>query len=111
MRLFEGTEFDIPPRCDRCEKLEEECECLPEPEPIVPPHEQKVSVCIEKRKRGKVVTVLRGFLDQETQLQEVFTKLKNSCGAGGTVREAEIDIQGKHEETVRRVLKEIGFRL
>ena len=23
MRLFEGTEFDRPPRCERCDELEE----------------------------------------------------------------------------------------
>lgn len=29
MRLFEGTKYDQPPKCDRCGKPETECLCSP----------------------------------------------------------------------------------
>ena len=58
MRLFEGTPFDRPPRCERCGELEEQCTCPP-PEPMrLPPGEQTARIAVEKRKRGKRVTVV-----------------------------------------------------
>ena len=55
MRLFEGTQFDRPPVCERCEKLESECECQPElPQPsFVAPDKQTARLQVEKRKKGK----------------------------------------------------------
>ena len=59
MRLFEGTPFDRPPRCEICEQLEEECTCPPKPDPVIPPEKQTARISIEKRKKGKVVTLVR----------------------------------------------------
>lgn len=110
MRLFEGTEFDIPPRCDRCEQLEEECTCPPEPEPLIPPEKQTARLRVEKRKRGKVVTVIQGLPSAGNDLPTLLTKLKSTCGAGGTIKDDTIEIQGDHLERVRTALQEIGFK-
>ena len=110
MRLFEGTEFDIPPRCDRCGELEEECKCAPEPEPLIPPDRQTARLRVEKRKKGKLVTVIRGLPSKGNDLPELLTRLKNLCGAGGTVREDEIEIQGDHLARIRQELSRQGFR-
>ena len=61
MRLFEGTPFDIPPTCERCKNPEAECDCPPEePQRVwVEPHKQQAQVTVEKRKKGKIVTVVR----------------------------------------------------
>jgi translation initiation factor 1 len=61
MRLFEGTEFDRPLRCERCDELEVDCQCPPEAAPLIPPQQQTARLAIEKRKKGKVVTVIRGL--------------------------------------------------
>ncbi len=113
MRLFEGTPFDIPPRCERCEKLEEECQCSPEPhrEPTIPPEKQTARLAVEKRKRGKTVTVVRGLADDPAQLAALLTELKNKCGGGGTIRESVIEIQGSHVERLRQVLTSLGYRV
>ena len=89
MRLFEGTQFDRPPHCERCEKPETECQCPPiepEPEPRTPTDKQTARLSKEKRKKGKVVTVVAGLLDEGDALQEMLTKLKTACGAGGTLK-------------------------
>lgn len=112
MRLFEGTQFDIPPRCERCEKLESECQCppLPDPPPArVPPSKQTAKIQKEKRKKGKVVTVIRGL--DEHDLPDLLVKLKNACGAGGTIKEVTIEIQGDHDERIAKLLTEIGYRV
>ena len=111
MRLFEGTEFDRPPRCERCGELEADCQCPPEAAPLIPPEKQTARLAIEKRKKGKVVTVIRGLPADGNDLPALLTKLKSSCGAGGTIDEDAIEIQGRHLERVRDVLEQIGYRV
>lgn len=111
MRLFEGTPFDRPPRCDRCGALEEECTC-PRPEPeYIPPSKQTARLAIEKRKKGKVVTVVRGLSAEGNDLRELLATLKTQCGAGGTIDGDEIEIQGRQLERVRELLEKIGYRV
>ena len=111
MRLFEGTEFDIPPRCDRCNELEADCQCEPIPEPKLPPNEQTAVVKREKRKRGKLVTIVEGLKPNECDLNDLLTTLKNHCGAGGTVKDCVLEIQGDQLDRVREKLKQLGFNL
>lgn len=40
MRLFEGTEWDQPPKCDRCGRLEDDCDCPPPPKVFAAPENQ-----------------------------------------------------------------------
>ena len=111
MRLFAGTEFDVPPRCDRCNRLESECDCPPlVPEtPRVPPEKQLAKIRTERRKRGKVVTTINGLDRQD--LPELLVKLKNKCGAGGTIKELTIEIQGEHADRVASLLEDEGYRV
>ena len=85
MRLFEGTPFDRPPRCDRCGELESACVCPPQPPPRIPPQQQTARLSVEKRKKGKVVTVVRGLPAEGNDLPALLTQLKTACGAGGTL--------------------------
>jgi translation initiation factor 1 len=111
MRLFEGTEFDVPPRCERCGELEEDCKCLPEPPMRIAPEKQTARLAVEKRKKGKLVTIIRGLPVEGNDLPELLKQLKNQCGAGGTLKEEVLEIQGNHLERLRDALKEIGFRV
>lgn len=110
MRLFAGTPFDIPPTCDRCGELEQDCQCPPLPTPQIDPQKQTAKLLTEKRKRGKVVTLVKGLPAEGNDLPALLTQLKSRCGAGGTIKDEQLEIQGDHLETVRSVLKEIGFR-
>ena len=108
MRLFEGTEFDVPPKCDRCGELESDCQCPPPEIPRVPPSKQTARLGTEKRKKGKQVTTVRDL--EATDLPELLTKLKDVCGAGGTIKDGVIEIQGLHRDRVRVTLEKIGYR-
>jgi translation initiation factor 1 len=60
---------------------------------------------------GKTVTVVTGFTgiglaEKETLAQE----MQKACGAGGTVKEGRIEIQGDQREVVARFLTNAGFR-
>jgi len=111
LRLFKGTQFDIPPRCDRCGKLEEECNCPPEPPPRIPPEKQTARLAVEKRKKGKIVTLIRGLPDEGNDLAGLLKQLKDKCGAGGTLKDKTLEIQGNHLDRVRDALKQIGFHV
>jgi translation initiation factor 1 len=111
MRLFEGTQFDIPPKCERCGKLEEDCTCPPEPTPQLAPEKQTARLSTEKRQKGKRVTVIRGLEPVGNDLESLLTKLKDACGAGGAIKEGSLEIQGDQVQRVREVLQQIGFRV
>lgn len=113
-RLFAGTPFDRPPECDVCGRLEEECECPP-PAPAPPtyaePETQTARLSVEKRKRGKMVTVIRGLSAEENDLSALLTKLKTTCGAGGTLQQDSVEIQGRHLDRLRDELQTVGYRV
>ncbi|WP_298867054.1 translation initiation factor [uncultured Gimesia sp.] len=111
MRLLEGTPFDRPPRCEKCDQLEEECNCPPEAPFRIPPEQQTARLSIEKRKKGKRVTVVRGLAQEGNDLPELLKQLKSQCGAGGSLQEDELEIQGDQLDRVRATLKTIGFQV
>ncbi|QDU96767.1 translation initiation factor [Lignipirellula cremea] len=114
MRLFAGTPFDRPPVCERCGEREEVCVCppLPPPPPVrVAPEKQTARLAVEKRKKGKVVTLVRGLSAADNDLPALLARLKNAVGAGGAVKEDSIEIQGAQLERVQAVLQEIGYRV
>lgn len=111
MRLFEGTTFDRPPRCDRCGALEAECSCPPPAVVERAPEKQTLRLQVENRKRGKQVTAVRGLKLSEAAMASLLAKLKNSCGAGGTIDEGVIEIQGAQLDRIRTVLEAMGYRV
>lgn len=112
-RLFAGTEWDQPPRCERCGELESACECSPlaAAKPRAAPETQTARIAVEKRKRGKLMTVVRGLAATDNDLPALLTRLKTACGAGGTVKDDTLEIQGDHCARVAEVLREIGYRV
>ena len=115
MGLFAGTPFDRPPTCDRCGAVEADCRCPPLPAPRIPPQQQTARLKVQKRQRGKVVTVVDGLCATEPgdldALAELLTQLKSTCGAGGALKEQAIEIQGDHLERIRHALSKSGYRV
>jgi translation initiation factor 1 len=111
MRLFEGTPFDIPPKCDLCGRLDSECTCSAKMKARVAPEKQIATLRLEKRKEGKIVTVICGLTDVANDLPDVLTKLKNACGAGGTIEGDLLEIQGDHLRRIREQLTQMGYRV
>lgn len=111
MRLFAGTPFDQPPTCDRCGALEADCSCPPAPPPRLPPAQQEARLSVEKRKKGKIVTVVHGLPAIGNDLPDLLSRLKSQCGAGGTLKDEELEIQGEHLDRVRQILAGMGYRV
>jgi translation initiation factor 1 len=111
MRLFAGTKYDQPPKCDRCGKLETECLCSPPARRWISPASQVARLCLEKRKKGKVVTVIRGLSAEGNDLPAMLTRLKSLCGAGGAFQDDRLEIQGDHVERISDILGELGYQV
>ena len=111
-RLFAGTPFDRPPTCDRCGQLESECACPPTPvEPArLAPEAQTARLKLEKRPKGKVVTLVAGLDPVGNDLEALAARLKGRCGTGGTVKDGSIELQGDHLAAAEAALKAIGYK-
>jgi translation initiation factor 1 len=108
MGLFDGTLLERPVLCERCGEDVKVCDCPP---PDVPPHLQLLKIRIEKRKRGKTMTIISGFTGSTVQLRETLSELKTQCGAGGAVTGNDIELQGEQIEKVSKILSLRGYRI
>ena len=111
MRLFAGTPFDRPPTCDRCGMIEADCKCPPLATATIPPAQQTARLAVEKRRKGKVVTVIRGLSAVGNDLPALLKSVKSQCGAGGTIDGDNLEIQGDHTDRIRLLLAEIGYQV
>ncbi len=61
-----------------------------------------------KRRKGKTVTVISRLQGDLTQLKK---DLQKHCGAGGSVKNGEIEIQGDHREKIAAFLLDKGYKV
>ena len=57
-----------------------------------------------------VVTLVKGFVGRDADLQELARMLKSRCGVGGSAKAGEIIIQGDHRDRVAELLIRSGYR-
>jgi translation initiation factor 1 len=76
----------------------------------LPNNKQRLRVYIERNHRqGKEVTIVKNFVGTTADAEGLCRKLKIHCGAGGSVKDSEIIIQGDQRQKVLSYLKEEGF--
>jgi translation initiation factor 1 len=111
-RLFTGTPWDRPPTCERCGKLESACACPPPAAESkrLPPESQTARLGLEKRARGKIVTVIGNLDPDGNDLPALAARLKATCGTGGTIKEGRIELQGDHIQAVDAALLALGYK-
>ncbi len=96
--------------CPRCERPVADCACRPEAGPPAGGGVVRVSRQTKGRK-GAGVTVVTGLPLEADALRTLGKELKRACGAGGTVRDGAIEIQGEHRDTVVRWLEGKGYEV
>ena len=76
------------------------------------PNDGVVRISRERGRRGgKTVTVIRGLPERGTELEARPVELKRLCGAGGTLRDGAVEIQGDHRERIAERLRVLGYRV
>ena len=74
------------------------------------PEKQDLRVWLDRKKRkGKVVTLIEGFVGTGDDLKDLARLLKTKCGAGGSAKAGEIIIQGDVRDQVMDILKAEGY--
>jgi len=68
-----------------------------------------IKVYSKEVRDGKTVTLIEGIEKERADL--VAKRLKQSLACGGTVKNGIIELQGKHEEKVQKLLKELGYEM
>lgn len=80
--------------------------------PPVLPNDGVVRLFREKGGRGgKTVTVVRGLPEQGAALESRLSEFKRLCGAGGTLRDGAVEIQGDHRDRISERLTALGYRV
>ncbi len=78
----------------------------------LPPHQQTAGLVRERKGRGgKIVTIICDLQLNDEDLKSLSKLLKQACGAGGTVKDGVIEIQGDHRDKIAARLKESGYKV
>lgn len=95
--------------CPGCRNPVSQCSCRRQAAPAAK-SDGIVRVRLEtKGRKGKGVTVVLGVpLDGEA-LENLGKQLRQACGAGGTVKSGQIEIQGDHCTQVMATLTRAGY--
>lgn len=81
------------------------------PEIELPPNQQNLRIqASRKARKGKTVTIISGFQTTEEILGQLLKQLKTTCGAGGTIKDNEIEIQGDHTKKLLETLTKMGYK-
>lgn len=96
--------------CSKCGRPAKECVC--HQKEAAPRADSVVRIGREtKGRKGKGVTVITGIPGAEAELKELGRLLKAKCGAGGTVRNGVIEIQGDHRQVLLEELSNRGWKV
>jgi translation initiation factor 1 len=102
-----STDSAFQKRCPRCGSYP--CRC-PKPK-SAPPGEQTAVIRREKKGRGgKTVTLIQNLQLTPEDMTTLSKQLKQACGAGGAVKDEQIEIQGDHREKIAEFLGKLGYK-
>ena len=57
------------------------------------------------------MTVIAGLAASDNDFPKLLTRMKNACGAGGTIEGDVLEIQGDQREKLKPLLGEMGYRV
>ena len=94
-----GVVYSTNPDYEYSDDSQEEADTLPK-------NQQKLRLNMERAGRGgKTVTLVKGVVGSDEDINALCKLLKQKCGVGGSVKEGEIIIQGDHRQRLVEILK------
>ena len=98
-----GVVYSTNPDYEYSDDSQEETNTLPK-------NQQKLRLNMERAGRGgKTVTLVKGFVGSDEDINALCKLLKQKCGVGGSVKDGEIIIQGDHRQRLVEILKKEGY--
>jgi translation initiation factor 1 len=106
-RIIYSTDPEPAERCPRCGHRPCICQKID-----LPARQQTAYIQRDrKRRKGKTVTVISGLQHNPATFKELLTTLKTTCGAGGTYKDGELEVQGDQRDKVAEKLRELGYKV
>ena len=90
--------------CEICGLPKEICVCED-----IAREQQKITIAVDKRRYGKMMTIVDGINPHDLDIDALITKLKKKCASGGTIKDGKIELQGDHRIKVKETLEKMGF--
>jgi len=90
--------------CPKCGLPNEICVCED-----IAREQQRISIGIDKRRYGKMMTIVDGINPHELDIDTLISNLKTICACGGTIKDGKIELQGDHRTKVKESLEKMGF--
>jgi len=90
--------------CPKCGLPKELCVCED-----IAREQQRIDITVDKRRYGKMMTIVDGINSSDLDIDALITKLKKKCASGGTIKDGKIELQGDHRAKVKETLEEMGF--
>jgi translation initiation factor 1 len=80
-----------------------------EPDTLIPAKQQLKVITDRSQRKGKTVTLVKGFIGKSDDLKKLGKLLRIKCGTGGSEKEGEIIIQGEVAEKIKDILRTEGY--
>lgn len=78
----------------------------------LPPGQQQLGIRLDNKKRkGKVVTLITGFVGRSSDLKTLGKELRSRFGVGGSVKDSLILLQGDLREEAANFLRKNGYEV
>jgi len=90
--------------CEVCGLPKEICVCED-----IAREQQKITIYVDKRRYGKMMTIIEGIDSHDLDMSSLITQLKSKCACGGTIKEGKVELQGDHRDKVKKELEKMGF--
>ena len=90
--------------CPKCGLPKEICVCEE-----IAREQQNITIAIDRRRYGKMMTVVDGLNPHDLDLGSLISNLKSKCACGGTIKDGRIELQGDHRTKVKDALEKMGF--
>jgi translation initiation factor 1 len=70
---------------------------------------RRIRLKLDRRASGRVVTVVSGLPGSAAAIGSLAKQLKAACGAGGSVKDGVLELQGDHRDRVEAALRARGL--
>jgi translation initiation factor 1 len=90
--------------CPVCGLPKELCVCE-----TIAKEQQKIQIRTDKKRFGKIVTVVEGIDEKQIDAKKLTKTLKQKLACGGTFKDGTITLQGEHVENAKRIMVGMGY--